>query len=225
MTTERLNERLAEAARYALLRRVAPAIRHDIAGALQPISMMAAMLEKRIRKPDPDIVALGSNSAAINAMAREAAATCMSLMTWLAPKDNNRVPIGEGLADALGLVQTELSFRGFSVVNNTAGVQAELPRNVLRGAFLAALLALTDESEGPASVTLNASVDAVGATISIVVTSSEGETPMDSPPNYRQLEWDDAQAIARVEQVEIVQAAMCVELRCALLAASLGTQA
>ena len=45
--------RLAEGPRYALLRRLAPAIRHDMAGSLQPISMVAAMLEKRLQKPDP----------------------------------------------------------------------------------------------------------------------------------------------------------------------------
>ena len=32
--TNRLKERLAEAARYALLRRLAPAIRHSMGGAL-----------------------------------------------------------------------------------------------------------------------------------------------------------------------------------------------
>ena len=44
--TNRLKERLAEAARYALLRRLAPAIRHSMGGALQPISMVVALLEK-----------------------------------------------------------------------------------------------------------------------------------------------------------------------------------
>ena len=218
MTPERLNERLAEAARYAVLRRLAPAIRHDIAGVLQPISMMAAMLEKRIRKPDPDLVALASNSAAISAMSREAAGSCMSLMTWLAPKENTAVALNEGIADCISLVQTELSFRGFTLVNKTADVQAELPRNVLRSVFMAALLTLTDEHEGPGDVVLAAVADGAGVSITMSVVPNGGDAQMPSPQNYRELQWDDVRAIAAVEQVEIMQSAARLELRCPLSA-------
>jgi len=47
-----------EAARYALLRRLVPSISHDLTGALQPVNMMAAILEKRIKTPSPGRVVI-----------------------------------------------------------------------------------------------------------------------------------------------------------------------
>lgn len=213
MNSDLLNERLAEAARYALLRRIAPAIRHDIAGALQPISMMAAMLEKRMLKPSPDLAALGANSATISKLSRDAANSCMSLMTWLAPKENKPVALGDEIAESISLVNTEMSFRGFNLVNETREVRAELPTSVLRGAFMAGLLAQVDDAQSPADVILKASSnDAGGVVMSIAVVPTEGESMPMGPLSYRKLEWDDVAAIALSEQVEVKRFDATLEL-------------
>ena len=115
-------ERFAEAARYALLRRLAPALRHNMAGSLQPIAMMAALLEKRLLKAGPDLPALAKNSGALGTLSREASVSCMNLMSWMAPKSNDPIALDAGLAEAVGLVTTELSFRGFNLVSETEDV-------------------------------------------------------------------------------------------------------
>lgn len=218
MNPNHLNEKLAEAARYALLRRLAPAIRHDMAGALQPISMMAAMLDKRMQKPAPDLVALSGNSAAISALSREAAATCMELMTWLAPKDDKPVAVGEGVASCIGLLITELSFRGFSLVNQTAGIEPKIAKSVLRNVFMAALVALTDSSDNPASLTIAASVDAAAdgpwLLLSLQIEKTEGESSPGAPHAYRPLQWDDVEMLALSEQVELTHTPASAQLRC-----------
>lgn len=206
-------QQLAEAARYALLRRLAPALRHDMAGTLQPISMMAAMLEKRLQKPEPDMAALTKNGSAINQLAREASNTCMGLMTWLAPKEGRAVPLHEGVADALGLVATELSFRGFNVVDDTAGVDAELPQSVLRNVLMASLLALTDAAKGPAAVHVAADAGADGVVISLSLRPAEGEVFADGTLAYRALERADASAIAADEAVSLTWGSDRAELR------------
>ena len=104
-------ERLAEAARYALLRRLAPAIRHDMAGALQPISMVAVLLEKRLQKPTPDLVTIGKNAHDISVLAREASVACMHLISWLAPRQDVPMVIHEGVKEAIALVATSCRFR------------------------------------------------------------------------------------------------------------------
>lgn len=210
---QHLKERLAEAARYALLRRLAPALRHNIAGTLQPISMMAAMLEKRMQKPEPDMPALIKNSSSLNSLSREAARSCMSLMSWLAPKDNGSEPLGACLEDAVGLVATELSFRGVGVVNEAAGVQAVLPRSVVRNAFLAALFALTDGAVTPATVLLTASHNDDELVLGMTLAPAEGESMPGGPVIYRDLQWDDAQALAEAESVALSYAADRAELR------------
>jgi hypothetical protein len=210
-----IQQRLAEAARYALLRRLAPALRHNMAGSLQPISMIAAMMERRLQKPDPDMEALGKNSSAISTLSREAATECMSLMTWLAPKDNNLVAVGAGIEDALGLLSTELSFRGFTLVNETGGADAQVPRSVIRTVFMAALVGLTDASAGPAHVQLGASQAGGKVTLTLEVKPVDGEAITGGTPAYRSLEWDDVECLAEAESVEVKRSGHRLELRCA----------
>ncbi|MES2400156.1 MAG: hypothetical protein V4573_09235 [Pseudomonadota bacterium] len=212
---EVLRERLAEAARYALLRRLAPALRHDMAGALQPVSMMAAMLEKRLQKPAPDLVALGKNGNAINSLAREAAASCMSLMTWLAPRDDAPVAVNTCIAESLALVATEMSFRGLSLVNQTESVSGMVLLSALRDVFMASLLALTDECEGPANVVLTATTSGESMVIGMHIARREDEPLMagGTQPAYRKLGWDDVEALAEAQKVGLSHSAGAVELR------------
>ena len=212
--------RLAESARYALLRRLAPAIRHDMAGALQPISMVAAMLEKRLQKPDPDLLALGKNVNAINALARDASLACMQLMTWLSPRLDEPTPVATGVAEAIALVATDLSFKGFVMLNQcaTPDVGIAVRVGVLRGLFMAALLALTDSHPGPAHVLLNAQRDAGTVVLSIAVEPREDdqiEVLGGMPPPFRNLDWDDVRALAAAEAAVLVLTAHRVELRLA----------
>ena len=44
LTPECLNDRLSEAAFYAVLRRMMPVLRHDVAGAMQPLRMLLMVL-------------------------------------------------------------------------------------------------------------------------------------------------------------------------------------
>lgn len=211
---EVLRERLGEAARYALLRRMAPALRHDMAGALQPVSMMAAMLEKRLQKPDPDMVALGKNTSAISALAREASASCMGLMTWLAPREDVPIAVSTCVAESLGLVATEMSFRGINLVNETEGAEGKALLSSLRGVFMASLLALTDECAGPSDVVLTSGLAGSATLLDIRVSASSGEVMItDGSPAYRKLGWDDVEALAEAQGVGLVHSQGHVELR------------
>ena len=212
---EFIKERFLEAARYALLRRLAPALRHDMAGILQPISMMAAILEKRLQKPEPDLAALAKNSGAINNFARDAGSACMGLMTWLAPRDDALVDLHDGVAEALALVTTELAFGGFNVVNETSGVHAAVPLSVLRGAFMASVLSLTDASSAPGELVCSAQLTDDEVILRIVLAATDGDAPFVSgKPAYRVLAWDDVQAIAQSQGVAVTREAASVELRC-----------
>jgi hypothetical protein len=54
------------------------------------------------------------------------------------------------------MVVTQLSFRGFSVTDNTGPTDAQLPQSALRNVLTAALVALTDEAATPGTVLLEA---------------------------------------------------------------------
>ena len=212
-----LNERLVEAARYALMRRLMPAVRHHIAGTLQPIGMMSAMLKRRILAATPDMVELGKNTQALSDLSRDAAATSLNLMTWLAPKDNDLVALNSAVEESFGLIATELSFRGFSVVNETAEVSAKLPKGVVRSVFTAGLIALIDYAGNPANVVVSATQEAgiVQLKISIVPSDTVGPAMTDSHlPGYRALQWADVQVLADAEGVQLHYAPDFVRLAC-----------
>lgn len=220
-----LSERLAEAARYALMRRLLPAIRHNIAGTLQPVGMMSAMLERRMKNATPDLVQLGKNAQALHTLSREAAATSLNLLAWLAPKNNDGVALSTAVQESLGLMNTELSFRGFAVVNQTEASEAFLPQGILRSAFTASLIALTDAADSAASVVVSAATDADTGHIRLTVSLAPGGSPeladMENPlANYRALQWDDVQAIANAEGVELAYSAHHAQLSYRLDAAA-----
>ena len=107
-----------EASRYALLRRLTPTLRHHMAGEFQPIGMMAALLERRMQQPSPDLASLKDNCASIGNLSRNAAETCVNLMSWVAPRTQTDMPVSEAVAECVNLLATSLRFRGFALVNH-----------------------------------------------------------------------------------------------------------
>ncbi len=211
-----LKERLAEAARYALMRRLLPAIRHNLAGTLQPIGMMSAMLERRIKAAAPDMAQLAKNTQALSTLSREAAATSLNLMTWLAPKDNELIAVNSAVEESLGLMATELSFRGFSLDNQATEAVAKLPKGMLRSVFTASLIVLTDTFEPPAGVVVSVEGEAAGTLLRITIAAAvpnEGVTGGNRMPTYRALQWADVQALADAEGVHMEHAPDFVQLR------------
>ena len=185
-----------------------------MAGVLQPLSMMSAMFERHLRKSDPDLSAISLKSGQMNILVREASTHCLDLMSWLAPKPNELIMVATGIEDAVGLVRTELLFKGFTVVNQTGDVQAMLPRSVAQNVFLAALMALTDTAVAPANVVLEAQLLDNELVIKISIQPGQGEVLPGGAPAYRNLEWEDVQALADFESVRIVQTTDRVELHC-----------
>lgn len=212
--------REAEAARYALMRRLAPAIRHNMAGALQPVSMIAAMLERRAQSATPDMAQLAKNSRDIGVLSREAASTCMDLMGWLAPKDNETVPVNAGIDEAIGLLATEMSFRGFTVDNQVLTLALKVPRGVLRSVFIASLIALTDAATEPASLVLTAEASGSELVLDLVVVPTGAQASPNPMHAYRLLDWVDVQALAVSEGALLATGEGRVSLRCAASASA-----
>lgn len=198
-----LNLRLEEAARYALLRRLTPALRHHMIGALQPLGMLAAMLERRSQSPAPDMASIQQKSADMAALSREATATCVSLISWVAPKQADSTTVADGVRECLGVLETDLALRGFVAVNETAGAAMQVPRAVMRGVFAAALVALTDAAARPAEVVLQAQQRGDAVLLTLTLRPREGEGMGLGGPSYRALEWEDVQAIARAESASL----------------------
>jgi hypothetical protein len=203
-----------EAARYAVVRRMGSALRHQIAGALQPVSMMASLLERRAQAAAPQLEALRRNCSEMSAMARSASSESVALMGWLAPHDGERVALGKGVEECLHLLATELSFRGFTVVNATEGQDALVSRQALRTMLPACLMALTDACAMQAQVHVSARVDGAAASFALELsTVTDAPAVAQRAKAYRAVTWSDVQALAQAEQVELQMGSQSVQVR------------
>ncbi len=203
---------LAEAARYALLRRLAPTIRHHLVGEFQPIGMIATMIDRRLQSDAPDLIHLRDNSAALDKLARTSASTCLNLMSWLVPKTGAVTRLDSGVVDCLSLLTTELRFRGFVIVNGMAELSVAVTTAALRSVLPAALLALSDQQPGPADVVLSAAEVPGGVALSIIRKPAERSAENSPPSEYRALTWRDVAALAQAELVGFSQSEDTVQL-------------
>lgn len=202
-----------ESARYALLRRIAPALRHHLAGTMQPIGMVSAIMERRLQAAQPDLVVLRDNSKSISTLSRSAASASMDLITWIAPRENGVISLQAGVEECVGMLSTDLAFRGFTVVNNITSAAMSTPVFGLRSVFTAALIALTDAALAPASIVISSEPADDHTRVLITVSSEPGATPPEDPRAYRKLDWADVGALAAAEQVGLVHEAGRAEMR------------
>jgi len=144
-----------EAARYALLRRLGPALRHDLVVHLQAVAMMAEVLSARLgRGAQPDD--LPQTLARMHRLAREAVAGALQVASWLAPPEDDTVDLRQGLEECLGLVRSCLGFRGIRLLADLPDAGLPVSRDPLRFLLLSALLNLSDQ--GPPGSALHVQV-------------------------------------------------------------------
>jgi hypothetical protein len=197
---------VAEAARYGVLRRLAPALKHDMVVHLQAVSMMAEVLNSRLDKGTPTIPDLQKRVSQINRLAREAVMACLKVTDWIQPGADDAVRLSDGVAECVALQQSSLNFRGFLLRNEVAESDFEVSRVALRNLLAASLVTLTDSSPEPCLVLIQAEISSGFARLSIRRGVREEPAPaMADLVSHRHLDWADVQALALAEGVELVR--------------------
>lgn len=196
----------AEAARYGVLRRLAPALKHDMVVNLQAISMMAEVLNARLERGSPAPAEFHASISKLNRLARGAVASCLKVAAWIEPGEDEGVQLPEGVEDCLSLLASNFNFRGIVVVKEVTESSFPVSRVVLRNLLVASLITLTDAVAGPCEVQVKAEVVRGMAEVSVRVSPrQDGFEGVPLEPSYRQLEWSDVQALALAESVELVR--------------------
>ncbi len=197
---------LAEAARHALLRRLAPMLRHEAAGPMQPIAMAASLLDRRLDTTVPDLEQVRDGVQRLVLYARKAVQSGLELVTWLAPDASARRPLGEAMQEVLGLMATPLGFEGFQLESDIAAPETALQVSTAttRQLLPACLWWLTDQATAPGRVQVHVRRSGDGVQLQLTLVAHQGGTataPV-SPrrePAYRQLGWNELQALALSE--------------------------
>jgi hypothetical protein len=194
---------LAEAARYALLRRLAPSMRHHLVVNLQPIGMIYEVMDRRLRAAEPDLAEVHESAHKINGFARAALASCLDVVTWLAPDEEATIAPAEGVRECLGLLATSLSFRGYALRNEVVPIPGEVSRGAVRNVLTSVLIYLTDHNPPPADLVLGAEPRPEALVLSFTLRPTDGEKGFSPEPAYRPIEWADVEALAAAESVAV----------------------
>lgn len=193
----------AEAARYALLRRLAPSMRHHLVVNLQPIGMIYEVMDRRLRAPVPDLANVHESAHKINGFARAALASCLDVVSWLAPEDGVTCTVEEGVRECASLLATSLGFRGYVLRNAVQGLPGRVRRSAIRNLLTAMLIQATDALQPPAELVLEGEAGGDGARLALRVQPGVGDGGFVSESGYRLLEWSDVEALAAAEQVRL----------------------
>jgi hypothetical protein len=189
-----------EAARYALLRRIAPTLRHHLAGEFQPLGMMAALLERRVQQ-GADPASLQEHCASFGQLSRQAAEHCLALMSWVAPRSDANVALGQGVKECVQLLATGLRFRGFGLHSRCDELTTPVAGQALRSVLPAALLHLSDEAAGPAELQVDAQLDVTAVSLLITLRANDRRPDPALAADYRRMHWSDVCALAHAESV------------------------
>jgi hypothetical protein len=204
--------RQLEAARYALLQRLTPGIRHQVAGAFQPLMMLAAALQRLAQTPEVDLVKIGNHCASMHGFSHSGATSSLECLTWFSAAECADIGVNDGVSECLSLVVTELALREFTIINDLQMCVARWPRDALRSVFMAALLAITDEAPSPAELFLSSESTAKGLVLTLKVHSADDASVRESVPIYRKIEWVDVALLAEAEKVGLERVAGGVRL-------------
>ena len=209
-----MSESSVEAARYALLRRLAPAIRHRVVGKLHPIGLIAEAVEWQMQEATPDLKSARESAGRINSLSRSAMLSFTGQITWLAREEGATTSISDGIADCLGLLHTDFELRGFAVTSTVEPCDQKVSLNALRNVLTAALIAITDAALPPANLVLSLELSGTQALLTIVSQPVEKElSGFEHSDAYRRLEWKDVQALAAAESVELSRSGERVQMR------------
>ncbi|HSW19733.1 MAG TPA: hypothetical protein VLJ86_21120 [Ramlibacter sp.] len=191
-----------EAARYALLRRLAFAMRHEMAAHLQPINMLGELLERRLRAPELNAAQVRDGVGKLSGFSKDAVHASLDLITWLSPDASRRITLAEAVKETLDLVRSSFGFRGFSLRDavQEAGA-ASVQRDGIRYLLPACLLLLTDGAGAPAEVTITAPQAPGQACLRLELEPTDGPEGMEAELAYRALTRAEVALLAQAEGV------------------------
>ncbi len=197
----------AEAAHYAVLRRIGPALRHDLIVNLQAVGMMTEVVTARLDRGLPPLVDVQHHLSRIQRGTREAMAHSLRVATWLVPPEDDSTELREGVLECIALVRSGLEFRGYAVQADLQETDFQVSSASLRPLLLAALLHLADRERAPGDLAVSAQIDAGHATLALTRAPARNDdrghaTPEAEVP-YRRMQVADVRALAQGERADL----------------------
>lgn len=206
-----------DALRYTVLRRIATAVRHDIAGRLHPLMLIADVVHHQIASDTPDLALLRQSTLLLRTQMKKELPALTRLATWIAPRDDVMVNVNDGVAECLALLSAEFGLSNVRFENRVGDFEAAVRATQFNTVFTATLLAAFDSAQSPGDLVVDAAIEGSHVVLTIlrrgasVLSLHEAREYIaaESGP----LSWDDVAHLAAAESVGFSEEASKVKLR------------
>ncbi|HSW17713.1 MAG TPA: hypothetical protein VLJ86_10835 [Ramlibacter sp.] len=193
-----------EAARYSVLRRLGPALKHDMVVNLQAVAMMTEVLGAKLERGTPSQAELQNAISRIHRLAREAVSNCLKVVGWIEPAEDEGIGLREGVEESLALVRSNFTFRGFVLRAELPANDFDVSRVLLRHLLLASLIHLTDQASTTGEVLVKGDIGGGMVMLSLQFTPGViAAEPIPYEPAYRHVDWADVEALAAGDGVDL----------------------
>jgi hypothetical protein len=207
----------ADAARQAILRRLAAPLKHDMVVNLQAVAMLAETLGARLERGPMEPTATHAGVGKLNRLARDAVAACLQVASWIDSAQDESVPLAQAVKECIDLLSGHLNFRGFRLSAQVPDSDFEIGRGATRNLVAGALLVLADTGPAPGELVLQANVSPEEATLTLACLpadagSGAGGALLFDPPTTP-LEWADLETLAQAESCTVSRESAGIVLR------------
>jgi hypothetical protein len=184
----------SEAAAYAILCRIGPVLRHEVAGLMQPLRMLVTVLERSANKPEVDRAATAENIHTIDMLTKQASAGCINTFEWIALPGDAPLNLRVGVDELKKLLSLELSASALKLENAIPYDTEAVPQSFVRLVLIGALLAFSDSQRVPS--TLRIAIEASALSLSLVPDKVDERQPTHFDRHQRCIDWADAESLA-----------------------------
>ena len=192
--------RRVEAARYALLRRLALAMRDRMVAHLHPIGFATQVMERRLQQDPTDVARISQDMQRLRGFASAAVEVNLDIVTWVAPGPGQQVALAQGVRECVEMLRGHFGFCGFDLPPPGGDSEELVDRAALRTTLPAVLFGLADAAVAPGDIKLTCQ-----GTVLQVELKPSGTAVAATLPPYRLLPWDEVDALAAAEQVVVSQ--------------------
>ncbi len=176
--TDDIHAHDVDAVRFALLKRLAPALRHRLMGELQSLQF-SAELAARLLDAGADTTKLDAAVRQMVPLTRASIAACATLIEWLRPDDRATTTLADALPQCLRIAGDDWSLRGIETASHIRTGDARVGQAAFRELVVTALLVVTDAQPGALDVSVEA--ERAGSEVVVHVRAKPGRRPAPLP--------------------------------------------
>jgi len=188
------------AIRFALLRRLAPGIRHRLMGELQALQF-SAELAGRLLDAGGDRTKLEVAVRQWGPRTQSAVAAAATLVEWLRDDDRATTNLEDALSPCLRVAGDDWNLRGIEGTVEARTDGAHVPRTALRELVVTSLLALTDARPGALDVRIAAERDGDEVVVTLEAKTATRESPLPELVRTGKIGCDDVSVLAAAHGV------------------------